>query len=377
MENKILLSITLSMLLSFFSGTLFAQASAPITSASGSGVKQLGSIRRINGSDLLLLTDQGAELAVKIQPNARLLRLAPGQTDLKSAAIIQITDLQVGDRVLVRGKPAGDGFAVDASAVIVMKQQDIEQMKKQELLDWQRRSIGGLVKQVDNATGTITLIVANKNITVTTTPKTTFKRYSPDSVKWEDATAATLADIHSGDQLRAKGDKSEDGSQLAAEEVVAGTFRNISGLISGVDPVQSTVTVQDIATKRPVTIKITTDSQMKRLPAQLAQGLALRMKGLSTIAPGAGAAGARTDVGRPRSGDFNQMLGRLSASTLGDLHKGEAVMIVSTQGSQKQPPVVITLLEGVEPILTASPGGKGSETLLTPWSLASIPGGDQ
>ena len=42
-----------------------------------------------------------------------------------------------------------DGATVDASAVIVMKQQDIAQRKQQELIDWQRRGVGGLVKQVD------------------------------------------------------------------------------------------------------------------------------------------------------------------------------------------------------------------------------------
>lgn len=70
------------------------------------------------------------------------------------------------------------------------------------------------------------------------------------------------------------------------------------------------------------------------------------------------------------------MLARLPASTLADLQKGEAVMIVSTQGSAAHPPSAITLLGGVEPILTAAPA-TGAQSLLTPWSLASAPGGDQ
>ena len=71
------------------------------------------------------------------------------------------------------------------------------------------------------------------------------------------------------------------------------------------------------------------------------------------------------------------MLSRLPAAALADLHKGEAVMIVSTTGSAGRLPAAITLLGGVEPILTAAPSGKGTESLLTPWSLASAPGGDQ
>ncbi len=283
----------------------------------------------------------------------------------------------------MRGNRA-DGSSVDASAVIVMKQQDIAQMKQQELLDWQRRSVGGVVKQVDSQSGNITLAVNNKTVVISTTPKTTFKRYAPDSVKWDDATDAKLGDIHPGDELRAKGNKNEDGTQLSAEEIVSGTFRNIAGLVTVIDPAHGTLTVQDLATKSPVTVSITTDSQMKKLPPQLAQGLAMRLKGLNRPAEPT-SAGAPANVGpngapntaHSRGGDLNQVLARLPAATLGDLQKGEAVMIVCTQGSAAQPPAAITLLGGVEPILTAAPAGKGAQSFLTPWSLASVPGGDQ
>lgn len=355
---------------------LWAQAGAP---PDAGVVKQLGSIRSIAGPVLVLATDQGAELTVKVQPGARLVRLAPGQTDLKGASAIQLGDLQPGDRVLVRGKAGGDGVSVDATAVIVMKQQDIAQRKQQEMLDWQRRGVGGLVKEVDLQAGTIAISVSgaggSKTVVVSTTPKTICKRYAPDSVKWEDATVARPDEIHVGDQLRAKGDRSQDGMQLAAEEIVAGTFRNIAGVVSAVDAAQGTLTVEDLATKKPVTVRITVDSQMKELPERLAQGLAMRLKGEAP--PESPAAAPPAAGGHRNGGDLNQMLARLPSAALGDLHKGEAVMIVSTTGSAGQLPAAVTLLGGVEPILTAAPSGKGTESLLTPWSLASAPGGDQ
>jgi co-chaperonin GroES (HSP10) len=363
----------------------FASIAAQVVAAPAANgtVKQLGSIRKISGSDLTLVNDQGSEVAVKVAPGARLLRLAPGETDLKSAAQIRLSDLQVGDRVLVRGKLAGDGVAIDAAAVVVMKQQDIAQLKQQELLDWQKRSVGGVVKQVDSADKSITLSIPgageSKSVTVVTSEKTSFNRYSPNSVKWEDAISATLGDIRAGDQLRAKGNRSDDGTQIAAEKIVAGTFLNIAGLITGIDAAQGSLTVQDLATKKPVVVKVTADSQMKKLPPQMAQGLAMRMKG-ANVRPGAqaGTQGATPAGGeRPRGGDVNQLLGRLPAASLADLQKGEAVMIVSTQGSAGQSPVAITLLGGVEAILTASPTGTGAQSFLTPWSLAGAPGGDQ
>ena len=67
------------------SSLLLAQA-APSASSSPSppgtaavAVKQLGSIREIHGSRLLLVTDQGEEFWVEVQPGARFLRLPPGK----------------------------------------------------------------------------------------------------------------------------------------------------------------------------------------------------------------------------------------------------------------------------------------------------------
>jgi hypothetical protein len=359
---------------------LVAQTGAP------AAAKLMGAIQKISGNQFSLATDQGVVVQVGVQPGARLLRFAPGQGDSKSATPIQLSELQVGDRVLVRGAMSDDKTVFNASAVAVMKQQDIAKLQQHELLDWQRRSVGGVVKQVEAASGTINLVVAGKPIAVMTTPKTTYKRYSPDSVRWEDATSARLADIHPGDQLRAKGNKSEDGSQITAEEVVAGTFRNISGLVSSVDAIQNTVTVQDLSTKKPISVKFTTDSQMKVLPRQLALGLAIRLKG-GVAAPGgatpqpqpgqSGAAPGQPGE-RPRNGgDLNQLIARLPSATLADLHKGDAVMILSTEGSSATPPTAITLLGGVEPLLTAAPSGTAAQSFLTPWSLASAPGGDQ
>ncbi len=68
------------------------------------------------------------------------------------------------------------------------------------------------------------------------------------------------------------------------------------------------------------------------------------------------------------------MLGRMPAASLADLQKGDAVMMVSTEGTALSGGTVITLLSGVEPILQAAPSA-GQATMLTPWSL-SAPAGD-
>jgi len=71
--------------------------------------------------------------------------------------------------------------------------------------------------------------------------------------------------------------------------------------------------------------------------------------------------------------DFQQLLNRMPAVTLADLHKGDAVLIVATEGSASGA-TAITLLSGVEPILQAAPSASQA-MMLTPWSLGA-PGGD-
>ena len=413
------LRFALGLWLAFACGWAEAQAGAPsvaspstssATSSANQGpssgpvqvnvqVKQLGSIRQIEGARLLLATDQEGEVPVRVQPGARLLRLSPGQTDLTHAATIQLGDLQVGDRVLVRGKRGADGVSLEAASVLVMKQGEIAQRNREEMLDWQRRGVGGLVQQVDAQAGTVTLLLAGssqngpqktelkngKTLVIRATPRTTYRRYSSDSVKWEDATASQLGEIRSGNQLRAKGNRSADGLQLEAEEMVFGAFRNIAGLITSIDPAKGTLTVVDLAAKNPVTVQVTGDYQMRKLPPQLAQGLARRLRGESgseadqAVKGPAGTERATAAAPRAvaRSGDLNQMLARLPAATLTEFHKGEAVMIVSTAGSPGRVPQVIILLGGAEPILRGDPGGRNAEWVLTPWSLASAPGGEQ
>ena len=363
----------------------------------------LGAIQAIQGNMITLKPDTGPAVSVVVQGSVRILRVAPGQTDLKNAAAIQFADLQVGDRILVRGIPSADGQSLTASSVIAMKRSDVEAKQQQEREDWQKRGTGGLVSAVDPASGTITISVpapgGTRTVAVHTTKDTIIRRYAPDSVQFDDAKPSSLSEVKPGDQLRARGARSADGSEFAAEEIVSGAFRNISGTVSNLDAAANTLTVADLATKKPVVVKISAQSQVLKLPPQIAQGLAFQMKGgargAASGAPGGTAASAPpsgTAAGErsaPASGtapgegsnarpgrgaaDLQQVLNRLPKASLADLQKGDAVMIVSTEGTASGGVTAITLLAGVEPILQASPGGAQAMTL-SPWNIGGAGG---
>jgi len=382
--------------------------------ASNPATRPVGTIKSISGKTIVLTTDAGAEVIVQVQDDARLVRVEPGEKDLKNAAPLPLQDLQAGDRILVRGKLADDGKMLLAASVIAIKSADIAAKQAHERDEWQRHGTGGLVKSVDTAAGAITIstnaIGVAKDVTVQTSKQTVIRRYAPNSVKFDDAKPAPLDQIKVGDQLRARGTRNADATQLTADEVVSGTFRNIAGTVSSIDVAAGTITVMDLIAKKTITVKVTADTQLRKLTPAIAQGIAMRLKGGSADAPAAtggsagataasappkpadsaasaggqtggqgGQAGGAGGAGRPagaagggRGGDLGQMLSRMPAATLADLQKGDAVMIVTTEGTQEGGATAITLLAGVEPLLQAS----GASSILTPWTMSGAPGGD-
>ena len=365
-----------------------AQRSAEPAGA-GLAARRIGSIKAIAGGNIRLTPDSGPEVNVTVDPATQIVRIAPGEKNLKNATRLQFEDLQVGDRILVAGKPGSDSNSIAASSVVVMKHSEVEARQQHDREDWQKRGLGGLVHAVEPASGTITISISgftgNQTVIVHTSKGTVIRRYAPDSVRFDDAKLSTLEEIKPGDQLRARGNRSDDGSELTAGEIVSGTFRNIVGTINSVDTSTGTLSVQDLLTKKPLRVKVAPESQLRKLPGPAAQQIALRLKGTPGTETNAGSAGSAPAAsgsgsgmeGRSRSGgapDFQQMLGRMPAVSLADLQKGDAVMIVSTEGTALSGGTVVTLLSGVEPILQAAPTASQA-TMLTPWSL-SAPAGD-
>ncbi len=350
-------------------GVLAAQAPAATQAAAA---RQLGTVTAVTGDSLTLKTDSGQAVTVGVADGVRILQLAPGSTDLKTAQTIALKDIAVGDRVLVNGKAGGDAGAFTASRVILMKSGDIAEKHQAEQADWQKRGTGGIVGAVDAGTGTLTVAVGAKKVAVSTSGKTQFRRYAGDSVKFEDAKPGTLAQIQAGDQLRVLGTKSEDGLSIQAEEVVSGSFKNLAGLIASIDAANGTLTLKDLATKKTITVTVTANSNVRMLPPQAAAMFAARAKGGAAPqgagqadAAGAGRAGG---AGHSAGGDLSQLVSRLPNETIAGLKVGDAVMIVASQtGPGNSVVTAVTLLSGVEPILAAAPGAPS--ITLSPWNI--------
>jgi hypothetical protein len=366
-------------------------------------VRPIGVVTEIKSGSLTLRTDAGPELQVPLPEGVTVVRVPPGAKSLKSAVPISVSEIGVGDRVLIRGRISDDQKSVLASSIIVMAKTDLEKAREAERLEWQRRGIGGLVKAVDPVKKEVTISVPNNPptpgnpthpVVIGLASDAVLFRYAPDSVKFSDAKPSSFDEITVGDQVRALGTKSEDGSRFTAEKLVSGTFRNIGATVISVDAQHGDVTVKDLASGQPLLVRTNTDSKLHRLPPFLAHMIAAFNSG-GTSEGGAGGPPAnapgggpppgrmpRAEAGGPPNGpggrphNFQQMLERTPAFSLGELKAGEPVIVISTEGAKPSEVMAIALFTGVEPILASQP--KGSEDMvLGSWSMGGGGGGGE
>ncbi|MFL6464798.1 MAG: hypothetical protein ACJ73N_10370 [Bryobacteraceae bacterium] len=330
----------------------------------------------------------GTQHTIQLGSTKTLLKVAPGATDLKSAARIAASDLATGDRVDVRGfKTETDPNGIAARSVILMSGRDVQQ----EAMAWQR-STAGVVNSID-AAGQKLMIKARtpegpKPVTVDAA-KAQFTRYSPEHP--QNPNPSQFADIQVGDQVKIVGEKSSDNASIAAQKIYSGSFRTVAGTVSSIAPDGKGIIIKDLATKQQVTVALGDDSAVRRLPPMMAFMLARRFnpdfKGAAAGAElpsgaNAGEANSQTPPLRPpqrpegngggaspspgpggfprmraANGDLSQVLERVPKIAVADLKSGDAV-IVSGAPSPTSKTVVLAsnVIAGVEPIFqSASP----------------------
>jgi Cu/Ag efflux protein CusF len=333
-----------------------------------------GSVTQVNpeANQITLKTAQG-DLAFTATERTQIVRAQPGVTDPKQWPKMTLSQIASGDEVLAYFRGAADQKPLVATSLVVRTKADLGQAAQKQLEDWKKRGISGTAAAVDTAAQTITLKLGARTVTAHAGDKTEFRRYSPDSAKPADAKPSSLAEIKPGDQVNVLGNRGDDGATVAAEVVYFGTFRQLAALINSIDPATGEMKVTDLATKKPLVIRVASDTTMKKLPEQMAQMLARRYH----VGRGAEGEAQAPPPGRGggRGGDIGQMLERLPAIQLADLKPKDAVMVSTTQGSDPGKVAAVMLLAGVEPILTAAPSA--TRDIMSGWNLGGGEGEGQ
>ncbi len=384
-----------------------APPSAPAASTAPATKRLLGEIQAIDAgaSRLTLKTDAGETVTVALEATASILRAAPGARDLTAATTLTLAALTPGDRVLARGTALPDGM-LSARQIVVMTRTDLTQKQDTERADWRARGLSGVITAVDPAKQEVTVEVrtmvnAEKVVIAPASAQAGFRRYAPDSVKFDEARPSSFSELRIGDQVRVLGNRAPDG-RLLAEQLVSGVFQTLSGAVVAVAPSGLELTITDNETNKPRTVVVRPDTMVRRIPAQMAQRLAARSRGPGAGAPGSTAPGAGGEAsgsgsrrpegpravgdggapegGRadrpsegggtagpgarrgPGGGSLQDMLERLPALPVGELKAGDQVAVSCPQGADPTRVVAIVLLAGIEPLLEARPrGGSGSD----------------
>jgi hypothetical protein len=333
-----------------------------------------------------------ATVYYRVNPDA-MARAAKGAITPADMTKITLSGVGVGNRLVVLGKVSDDQKTVTARVVIVATKEDIAQKHELDRAQWQRRGILGTVTAVNPATKEITVSAVTPEgvkpmVVEAAGEKVLFRRYAPDSVKFADARTSNFADVKIGDRLRALGERSADGARFVPEEIVSGSFRQLVGTVTAVDAATNQIKIKTQDNKA-LTIVVNGDSNLRRLPPQMAQFIAQRAAGGNngagtraggrpggnSGAPGEGArppqtagapgaeGGARGE-GRPGGGrrmgggfDPQEMLERMPQTTLAELKAGDMIIVSSTSGADPTRLTAIALVAGVDALINAMPAG--------------------
>ena len=331
----------------------WAAAQSPVagTDKSRSALQRvLGEVTNVDAASrrISLQTDAGEQVAVMTDDKTSFLRALPGARDLSDAARLTLAEIAVGDRLLAHGNLAGDKKTLAARQVVVMSRSDIARKHEQERAEWRRREVSGVIKALDPATGRITIetrsLVGSQTVVVATTDRhASFKRYGPESVRFSDVVPSSFAELQVGDQLRVLGDRTPDGSQVLAEQVVSGAFQIVSGAVKAVQDRQ--VTMLDNETGQPLTVAVGPDAMVRRLPPKMAARLARR------IGSGAGRPESGEGSGQMDGATLQERLERLPPMPIDELKPGDQIAVSSPKSRTPGRLVAAVLLAGIEPLL--------------------------
>jgi co-chaperonin GroES (HSP10) len=354
-------------------------SASPATSAV-SGV--IGEVKAIDATarQMVVRDDKGVILTVNLNDKTQYKRMAPGEKTLAKATDITLADVGQGDRVWARWRAGSDQKTVPSAQVVVMSKADVAKKQEQERAEWRKRGVSGIVTSVNPSTKEITvssrsLMGAQQAVIIPITDKVLMRRYPPDTIpKYSEAKPSTFEEVKVDDQLRALGDKSPDGTRLTAEEVVFGTFKVVGGTVTAIDSAANQIKINDLKTKKPITIVLKPDSVLRRWPENMtamfgggmgpgaggaggpskpgaSQGQA-QNQGQPTQRPqGAGPGGPQGGGMRP-GGNIADMLERLPTISINEVKVGDMIIMSSLPGSDPTQFTAISLVTGVEPLLT-------------------------
>lgn len=304
-------------------------------------------------------------------------RVPPENPNIAAAVAATLSEIAVGDKVMATGILSEDGKTLPARSVYLMTKADLSEKAAKENEMWRTRGISGKVTSVNVQTNQIVFdtggFMAKTSMTLTPKADAKMLRYAPNSLKFSDAKPSSISDIKAGDEIRALGDKSSDGTAFSADTVLTGGFRQAAGRIKSIDLEKKEVVLEDLNTKKDFTVAYANAVMMKRFPEEMVtRMIGMQMAGapggqggVQVVRPVGGgqpsaggqpAGGAQPGAGpRPMGGGRpspGEMIDRLPNMPAEDLKVGEVIAVLTSSATAGSDRVsAFKLVAGVEPFI--------------------------
>jgi hypothetical protein len=357
---------------------------APAAAKASPFTSTIGSVTEISAADkkLTIKTDAGASVTITVDEKTKFSKIAAGEKDLKKATEATLDEIKPGDRVLARNRKLDGDKLGQTTSILLMSKDDVAKEQQKNLEEWQKNGLTGTVTVINPATKEVTMKLVGsdpKMVVIEPADKVSVLKYAEESVQFKDAKPSSVGEIKVGDTVRVLGKKSDDGSRVQPQEIVYGTFAVKAGTITSIDAANNTVTVKDLLTKKPLVIKINSATVIKRIPEQMAAGLARMQQ-----AKAAGGGGMPPGGGRGEGGDFggrgggmrldpSRAVEQAPAIKLSELKNGDALIVNTSVGADPSKVTGITLVAGVEPLLTAPAARNAQDPSAGSWGI-EMPG---
>jgi hypothetical protein len=311
-----------------------------------------GTVTDFKALEIAVRTDDGQAASLKFGPDTQIVAVSPGERDLTKAKPAAVTDIVLGDRIMAT-YVAG---LTEVRRIVLITARDIAKRNEAERQDWKTRGISGMVSAVHGDQIVLELRTPEgvQTATVVVNAKTKVRRYAPDSVRFADALASSTAEISKGDQLQARGQKTEE--KVMAEDVVFGTFLTKLGTITAVNREAGEIRIQEATTKKALTIRISAASQLKTMPD---------MRPMFGKAPAGGHDDHQPPASSQPAGKFDllQILERLPAAKIEDLKVGGGIIVTSTKGAKSEELTAIMLLANADFLIQTAEGEGGMKAI--------------
>src|SRR6185295_12013889 len=121
---------------------------------------------------------------------------------------------------MASGKVAEDRESVTSRTLVMMSKGDLAKKQEKERLEWRQRGILGVISVLKPDTKEVTISTGNgpvkQPVIIPISDNLDMRRYAPDSIKFSDAKPNKFEELKVGDQVRALGNKSADGTHFTA-----------------------------------------------------------------------------------------------------------------------------------------------------------------